>query len=89
VVSSRSNFYTLGKRIFFFKLWNLIYFIGQIFFNPKSRRATQFTWKNKYQFKRAIFGLKNIPNVFTKIMIKVLNGCFDYTEMYIDDIIIH
>jgi hypothetical protein len=57
--------------------------------DESSRYVTSFTYNNRYQFKRAIYGLKCMPVFFTKLINKVLNDCGKYVESYIDDIVIH
>ena len=42
----------------------------------------------KYEFVRTLFGLKNAPSTFQRLMDKVLIGCEKFSAAYLDDVIV-
>ena len=61
----------------------------QIPMHPKDREKTAFRSPiGLYEFTVMAFGLKNAPATFQRLMDKVLNGLYDFTIAYLDDIAI-
>ena len=61
----------------------------QIEVHPESREKTTFvSFVGKYMFTRMPFGLVNAPAIFQRVMERALEGCYDFSAPYIDDVIV-
>ena len=55
-----------------------------------SRKYTSFTFEGqRYEFQRAMWGLRNISIIFQTIMERLFADSSSYTVIYIDDITVH
>ena len=55
-----------------------------------SREKTAFISPfGKYEFSRMLFGLRNAPAVFQRLMDAVLGPCYGYAAPYMDDVLIY
>lgn len=62
----------------------------QVPLEPTSRPYTAFrTPMGLYQFTVLPFGLHRAPATFQRIMDRVLQGCEEWSEAYLDDVVIH
>lgn len=73
-----------------FSTFDLSQGFHQMPLDPNSREATVFTIPGfgSFQYKRAPFGLLGCPASFSRLMAMVTANS-DFTESYIDDILIH
>ena len=61
----------------------------QIEVHPGSMDKTAFvSFVGKFSFTRMPFGLANAPAIFQRVMESVLEGCYDFSAPYIDDVIV-
>ena len=61
----------------------------QIEVHPESRDKTAFvSFMGKFSFTRMPFGLANAPAIFQRVMESVLEGCYEFSAPYIDDVIV-
>ena len=61
----------------------------QIEVHPESMEKTTFvSFVGKYMFTRMPFGLANAPAIFQRVMERALEGCYDFSAPYIDDVIV-
>jgi hypothetical protein len=84
-------FQELGKSVFYSKL-DLRSGFFQIPIHPDSRPLTSFWWaKDLWQYKRAPFGLRALPQIFQGIMDHEIqtHGLSAFTKCFIDDLLIH
>ena len=63
----------------------------QLDMHPDARHITGFACSvGAYRYKRAMFGLKNLPGIFTKLMDEVLGTAQGkYVSAFIDDILVY
>ncbi len=61
----------------------------QVAVDPEHKEKTCFTCPfGKFQYCRMPFGLTNAPAIFQRLMDEVLVNCSDFTNVYIDDILV-
>ena len=61
----------------------------QLKLDPESRHKASFVChRGQYEFVRVPFGLVNAPSMFMMLMNEVLEGMEDFTQAYLDDIIV-
>ena len=61
----------------------------QIEVHPESMEKTTFvSFVGKFMFKRMPFGLANAPAIFQRVMERALEGCYQFSAPYIDDVIV-
>ena len=61
----------------------------QIEVHPDSMEKTTFvSFVGKFMFKRMPFGLANAPAIFQRVMERALEGCYEYSAPYIDDVLV-
>ena len=63
----------------------------QLDMHPNARHVTGFSCSARaFRYKRACFGLKNLPAIFTKLMDVVLGEAQgEYVSAFIDDILVY
>ena len=61
----------------------------QVLVKPEDRDKTAFVCPfGKFRYVRMPFGLTNAPSVFQRLMDLVLQGCTDFSRVYIDDVLV-
>lgn len=77
----------LGTAVFFSKI-DVKQAFHQVEISPTSRSITTFiTRKGLYRYKRLMFGITCAPEIFQKIMERILKGC-DGCLNFMDDVIV-
>ncbi len=80
-----------GQRIKYYTKLDLGSAYHQLDMHPNARHVTGFSCSaGAFRYKRACFGLKNLPAIFTKLMDAVLGEAQgQYVSAFIDDILVY